>query len=229
MPDLPKAVVLFSGGLDSTTILAIAKAEKFNVHALTISYGQRHSLEVEEARRIAAAAGVARHIVLDIDLTQFGGSALTADIAVPKGRSEGDMASGIPVTYVPARNTVFLSLALAWAEALGAFDIFIGVNALDYSGYPDCRPDFSSSFERTARLATKAGVEGVGSIRIHVPLIDLTKQAIIEKGLALGVDYGATVSCYDPSPSGMPCGHCDACQLRAKGFREAGLDDPALD
>ena len=228
MPDLPKAVVLFSGGLDSTTILAIAKAEKFDVHALTISYGQRHSVEVDVARRIAAAAGVARHIVLDIDLTQFGGSALTADIAVPKGRSEGDMAAGIPVTYVPARNTVFLSLALAWAEALGAFDIFIGVNALDYSGYPDCRPEFIAAFESTARLATKAGVEGAGSIRIHAPLIDFTKQAIIERGLVLGVDYGATVSCYDPGLSGAPCGNCDACQLRAKGFRDAGLDDPAL-
>lgn len=228
MPDLPKAVVLFSGGLDSTTILAMAKAENFDVHSLTINYGQRHSVEVDAARRIAAAAGVARHIVLDIDLTQFGGSALTADIAVPKGRSEDDMAAGIPVTYVPARNTVFLSLALAWAEALGAFDIFIGVNALDYSGYPDCRPDFISAFERTARLATKAGVEGAGPIRIHAPLIDLTKQAIIERGLALSVDYGATVSCYDPGPTAVPCGHCDACLLRAKGFREAGLADPAL-
>ncbi len=228
MPDLPKAVVLFSGGLDSTTILAIAKAEKFDVHALTISYGQRHSVEIDAARRIAVAGGVARHIVLEIDLTKFGGSALTADIAVPKGRSEGDMATGIPVTYVPARNTVFLSLALAWAEALGAFDIFIGVNALDYSGYPDCRPEFIAAFESTARLATKAGVEGAGSIRIHAPLIDLTKQAIIEKGLALGVDYGATVSCYDPGPTGAPCGNCDACQLRAKGFRDAGLADPAF-
>jgi 7-cyano-7-deazaguanine synthase len=218
LPDLPKAVVLLSGDLDSTTIMALAKVKNFAVNALTIRYGQRHVVEVDAARQIAAAAGVARHIVLDIDLTQFGGSALTANIAVPKGRSEGDMAAGIRVTYVPARNTVFLSLAPAWAEALGAFDIFIGVNALDYSGYPDCRPEFISAFERTARLATKAGVDGARPIRIHAPLIDLTKQAIIERGLALGVDYGATVSCYDPGPTGILCGHCDACQLRAKGF-----------
>ena len=228
MADSRKAVVLFSGGLDSTTVLAIARAEGFDVHALTLRYGQRHAVEIAAATRIAADVGVTAHVVLDIDLARFGGSALTADIAVPKGRSPEAMGSGIPVTYVPARNTVFLSLALAWAETLGAHDLFIGVNALDYSGYPDCRPNYIAAFEAMARLATKAGVEGGPGVTIHTPLIALTKAEIIRKGQALGVDYGATVSCYDPDPKGRPCGACDACLLRAKGFAEAGLKDPAI-
>lgn len=228
MAEPRKAVVLFSGGLDSTTVLAIARAAGFEVHALTLRYGQRHAVEIEAARRIAAAGGVEAHVVLDIDLARFGGSALTADIAVPKGRSPEAMGAGIPVTYVPARNTVFLSLALAWAETLGAHDLFIGVNALDYSGYPDCRPDYIAAFEAMARLATKAGVEGGQALTIHTPLIALTKAEIIRKGRALGVDHGATVSCYDPGPRGRPCGACDACLLRAKGFAEAGVKDPAI-
>lgn len=223
-----KAVVLFSGGLDSTTVLALARAEGFDVYALTIRYGQRHAVEIEAAQRIAADFGVASHVVVDIDLARFGGSALTADIAVPKGRSPEAMNGSIPVTYVPARNTVFLSLALAWAETLRAQDLFIGVNALDYSGYPDCRPEYIAAFEAMARLATKAGVEGGSKLNIHTPLIALTKAQIIAKGQSLGVDYGATVSCYDPSPRGDPCGACDACLLRAKGFAEAGVIDPAL-
>jgi 7-cyano-7-deazaguanine synthase len=220
-----KAVVLFSGGLDSTTVLAFAQSRGFAVHALTLAYGQRHAVEIDAARRIALARQV-RHVVLDIDLAAFGGSALTADIPVPKGRSAKAMGEGIPVTYVPARNTVFLSLALAWAETLAAQDIFIGVNALDYSGYPDCRPAFIRSFEATANLATKVGVEG-RRLTVHAPLIDLTKGEIIRMGLELGVDYGATVSCYDPGPAGEACGACDACLLRARGFHDAGLEDPA--
>ena len=218
-----KAVVLLSGGLDSCTAAAMAKSDGYELYALTVAYGQRHAAELDAARRVAAALGVARHVVLDLDLAAFGGSSLTGDGAVPKDRAAG--APGIPSTYVPARNTVFLSLALAWAEALGAADIFIGVNAVDYSGYPDCRPAFIEAFERTAALATKAGVEGA-RFRIRAPLIDLTKGEIIRRGLALGVDYGLTSSCYDPSPRGEPCGRCDSCVLRARGFAEAGVEDP---
>ena len=220
-----KAVVLLSGGLDSCTAAALAKAEGFELYALTVAYGQRHAAELDAARRVAAALGVVRHVELQLDLSAFGGSALTGAGPVPKDRVIGE--PGIPSTYVPARNTVFLSLALAWAETLGASDIFIGVNAVDYSGYPDCRPAFIESFERTAALATKAGVEGT-RFRIHTPLISLTKGAIIGRGLALGLDYGLTSSCYDPAPTGAPCGACDSCLLRAKGFFEAGLPDPLL-
>ena len=222
------AVVLFSGGLDSTTTLAIAQAEGFDVYALTFRYGQRHEVEIDAARRIAARMGVAAHVVTDIDLRAFGGSALTSDIAVPKGRSPEAMADGeIPVTYVPARNTIFLSFALAWAEVLSANDIFLGVNALDYSGYPDCRPEYIAAFTRMATLATKAGVEGRQSLVIHTPLIQLTKAEIIQRGLALGVDYSLTRTCYDPSPAGDACGACDACLLRLRGFAANGLADPA--
>jgi 7-cyano-7-deazaguanine synthase len=220
-----RAVVLLSGGLDSATAAAVARAEGYQLYALTISYGQRHDVEIEAARRVAAALGVARHIELVVDLSAFGGSALTDDIEVPKDRALD--AGDIPPTYVPARNTVFLSLALAWAEVIGAPDIFIGVNALDYSGYPDCRPEYIEAFEAMARLATKAGVEG-GRVRIRAPLIGMTKSAIIRRGTALGVDYGLTHSCYDPGPGGRPCGRCDSCVLRAKGFSEAGLPDPVL-
>jgi 7-cyano-7-deazaguanine synthase len=213
----PRAVVLLSGGLDSATALAIAKSEGFECYALSFRYGQRHAVELDAARRVAKSLGVKDHVILDIDLRQFGGSALTSHIAVPKDRTPD---SSIPVTYVPARNTVFLSIALAWAEVLEAQDIFIGVNALDYSGYPDCRPEYIAAFERMAGLATKAGVEG-SALRIHAPLIQMTKAQIIRKGLELGVDLDMTLSCYDPSPTGEPCGHCDACQLRAKGFAEA--------
>lgn len=221
-----KAVVLLSGGLDSATVAAIAKADGFALYALTIAYGQRHAVEIDAARRVAAALQVARHVELRIDLAAFGGSALTGSGPVPKDRDAGE--AGIPTTYVPARNTVFLSLALAWAEALGAFDIFIGVNAVDYSGYPDCRPEFITAFERTAALATKAGIEGA-RFRIHTPLIALTKGEIIRRGIALGVDYGLTSSCYDPGPAGDPCGRCDSCVLRARGFVEAGARDPLTD
>jgi 7-cyano-7-deazaguanine synthase len=221
-----KAVVLLSGGLDSTTVLAIAKAEGHDVYALSFAYGQRHSWELECARVVARAGGANEHRIASIDLRAFGGSALTADIDVPKGRSPEEMGSGIPITYVPARNTIFLSYALAWAEVLGSSDIFIGVNALDYSGYPDCRPEFIAAFERMANLATKAGVEGRQALTIHAPLISLTKAEIIRKGLELGVDYSQTSSCYDPSPTGQPCGGCDSCVLRQKGFRENGLVDP---
>lgn len=222
-PSLPLAVVLLSGGLDSTTVAAIARARGFDLLALTIDYNQRHRIELASAARVAAAMGAKRHIVLPLDLRGFGGSALTADIAVPK--DGGD--HGIPVTYVPARNTIFLSVALGWAEAAGARDLFIGVNALDYSGYPDCRPDFIAAFERMANLATKAGVEG-DPFRVHTPLIDMSKADIIREGTALGVDFAMTWSCYDPTPAGRPCGVCDSCRLRAKGFAEAGLADPAL-
>jgi 7-cyano-7-deazaguanine synthase len=220
------AVVLLSGGLDSATTLAIAQSEGFEVSALSFHYGQRHEIELEAARRIAVRHKVARHVVLPIDLRAFGGSALTSAIAVPKDRPLEEMSRGIPITYVPARNTIFLSFALAWAEVLGAGDIFIGVNALDYSGYPDCRPEYIEAFERMASLATRAGVEGGKRLKIHTPLIRLTKAEIIHRGLKLGVDYGLTVSCYDPSSEGKPCGRCDACLLRAKGFVEAGLADP---
>jgi 7-cyano-7-deazaguanine synthase len=220
------AVVLLSGGLDSATVAAIAAREGFEVNALSFSYGQRHSFELEAARRIAESLGVTRHRIAAIDLRVFGGSALTDDIAVPKGRTAAEMEHGIPVTYVPARNTVFLSFALAWAEVLGASDIFIGVNALDYSGYPDCRPEFIHAFEQMANLATKAGVEGRQKLTIHAPLLHLTKAQIIRRGMDLGVDYGLTSSCYDPSPEGKPCGQCDSCLLRRKGFRENEINDP---
>ena len=223
---MPRAVVLLSGGLDSTTVLAIAKTAGYETYALSFSYGQRHSWELECARKVAADSGVKDHRIAQIDLRVFGGSALTADIGVPKGRSLEEMSESIPVTYVPARNTIFLSFALAWAEVLGSSDIFIGVNALDYSGYPDCRPEFIEAFERMANLATKAGVESRLNLKIHTPLISLSKSEIISKGLALGVNYGLTSSCYDPSPSGEPCGACDSCLLRQKGFRENGLIDP---
>jgi len=222
----PRAVVLLSGGLDSTTVLAIAKAEGYEAYALSFSYGQRHSWELECARKVASSAGVKDHRVAQIDLRVFGGSALTADISVPKGRSLEEMSDKIPVTYVPARNTIFLSFALAWAEVLGSSDIFIGVNALDYSGYPDCRPEFIEAFERLANLATKTGVEGRQHLKIHTPLISMSKAEIIRKGLEIGVDYGLTSSCYDPSPSGAPCGACDSCLLRRKGFHENGISDP---
>ncbi len=222
-----KAVVLLSGGMDSTTTLAIAQRQGFAVYALTFRYGQRHEAEIAAARRIARRCGAADHTIVEIDLRQFGGSALTDDIPVPKGRTPDEMARGIPVTYVPARNTIFLSFALAWAEVLGASDIFIGVNAMDYSGYPDCRPEYIEAFQRMADLATKAGVEARQRLTIHTPLIALSKREIIETGLALGVDYALTVSCYDPSPQGEACGSCDACLLRLKGFAEAGVTDPA--
>ena len=221
-----KAVILLSGGLDSTTTLAYALAEGYEAHALTVGYGQRHEGELNAARAVAASYGVARHVVTSIDLRLFGGSALTADVEVPRGRSDAEMATGIPITYVPARNTIFLALALGWAEALGAADIFIGVNAVDYSGYPDCRPEFIAAFERMANLATRAGIEGAGPIRVHTPLIHLTKAEIIRKGLALGVDYSLTTTCYDPGQGGVACGECDACILRLKGFAEAGVADP---
>lgn len=221
------AVVLLSGGLDSTTLLAVA-AQRHDVHAMTFRYGQRHAPEIDAARRVADASRVRDHVIVDIDLRTFGGSALTADIAVPKDRPVEEMASGgIPITYVPARNTIFLSFALAFAEVLTAQDIFIGVNALDYSGYPDCRPEYIAAYERMANLATKAGVEGTNPIHIRTPLIDLTKRQIVELGLSLGVDYALTLSCYDPTPDGAACGHCDACRLRLKGFAEAGVADPA--
>jgi 7-cyano-7-deazaguanine synthase len=221
-----KAVVLLSGGLDSTTTLAIAKAEGYKPHALTFRYGQRHEHEVEAARRVARRLGAVDHRIAEIDLRVFGGSALTSDIDVPKHRTDEEIGAGVPVTYVPARNTIFLSFALAWAEVLGAADIFVGVNALDYSGYPDCRPEFVEAFERLANLATKAAVEGE-RLTVHAPLIRLTKAEIIARGLELGVDYGLTTSCYDPSTEGAACGACDACRLRLKGFAEAGLRDPA--
>jgi 7-cyano-7-deazaguanine synthase len=221
------AVLLLSGGLDSTTMLASAIREGFDVHAMTFRYGQRHAAEIEAARRVATHYRVADHVVVDIDLRTFGGSALTADIDVPKDRAASAMAVGIPITYVPARNTIFLSFALAWAEVLGASDIFIGVNALDYSGYPDCRPEYVAAFERMANLATRGGVEGTNPIRIRAPLLNLTKRQIVELGRSLGVDYSITLSCYDPGESGEACGHCDACILRLKGFDEAGTRDPA--
>jgi len=225
VPERP-AVLLLSGGLDSTTLLALASAEGYAVHAITFRYGQRHAHEVEAAKRVADRYAVRAHVVADIDLRMFGGSALTSDAPVPKDRAASDMASGVPITYVPARNTIFLSFALAWAEVLHAKDIFIGVNALDYSGYPDCRPEFIRAYEQMANLATRAGTEEHVTISIRTPLIDLTKRQIIELGQRLGVDYALTTSCYDPAGDGAACGHCDACQLRLRGFREAGTDDP---
>jgi 7-cyano-7-deazaguanine synthase len=224
---MPKAVLLLSGGLDSTTLLAHALNEGFEVYAMTFRYGQRHASEIEAARRVAAAYRVQDHVIVDIDLRTFGGSALTSDVDVPKDRDLSHGAPrGIPITYVPARNTIFLSFALAWAEVLEAPDIFIGVNALDYSGYPDCRREYIEAYERMANLATRGGVEGTNPIRIRTPLIDLTKAQIIRLGLELGVDYALTQSCYDPDAWGAACGHCDACQLRLRGFEEAGAEDP---
>jgi len=222
-----KAVVLLSGGLDSATTVAIAQSAGYEVHALSFRYGQRHLVELAAAERVAAHREVKRHVVADIDLRRFGGSALTADVPIPKHRDLAEMGTSIPITYVPARNTIFLSFAVAWAEVLGASDVFIGVNALDYSGYPDCRPEYIEAFERMANLATKAGVEGSTRLRIQTPLIKLTKAQIIARGLELGVDYGLTISCYDPSEIGAACGACDACQLRLRGFRELNRPDPA--
>ncbi len=221
------AVVLLSGGLDSATTAAIARQEGFPVHALSVDYGQRHRFELSAARRVAESLGVERHVVLSVALGQLGGSALTAAIAVPKDRPADQIAHGIPVTYVPARNTVLLSLALAYAETIGAADIFLGVNAVDYSGYPDCRPEFLAAFAAAANLGTRAGVEGRLNFIIRAPLMRLTKAEIIRRGVALGVDFGLTHSCYDPSPAGLACGRCDACLLRLRGFAEAGLVDPA--
>jgi len=217
-----KAVILYSGGLDSTTCLAMAKAEGFATYAMSFAYGQRHSVELEAAKKNAVPMGAVEHLVVEFDYRRVGGSALTSDIAVPK---EG-VGDDIPVTYVPARNTIFLSFALGWAEVLGAFDIFIGVNALDYSGYPDCRPEYITAFESMANLATRSAVEGKGRFAVHTPLINLTKADIIRRGLSLGVDYGRTHSCYDPTPEGLACGLCDSCRLRLKGFAEAGVADP---
>jgi 7-cyano-7-deazaguanine synthase len=223
---MAKAVLLLSGGLDSTTLLAVARRDGFDVHAMTFRYGQRHASEIEAARRVAARFGVKDHVIADIDLRAFGGSALTSDdIDVPRDRDV--QAGGVPVTYVPARNTIFLAFALAWAEVLAVADIFIGVNALDYSGYPDCRPQYIEAFERMANLATRASTEGSLLLRIRAPLINLTKAQIIQLGVSLGVDYAVTQSCYDPDSTGAACGHCDACQLRLKGFAEAGIPDPA--
>ncbi len=226
----PKAIVLLSGGLDSTTTLAIARDQGFDVHAMTFRYGQRHEVEIEAARRVAKRFEVRDHVVVEIDLRVFGGSALTGDLDVPKGRSEEEMAGRIPVTYVPARNTIFLSYALAWAEVLPAADVFIGVNAVDYSGYPDCRPEFIAAYQRMANLATRLGVEGQEAedgLTIHTPLSALSKAEIVRWGLQLGIDYSQTTTCYDPSPEGAACGECDACVLRLRGFAENGMDDPA--
>ncbi|MHB1313135.1 MAG: 7-cyano-7-deazaguanine synthase QueC [Gemmatimonadaceae bacterium] len=222
-----RAVLLLSGGLDSTTLLAWATRAGYAVHALTFRYGQRHGHEIERARALAGHWKVAQHVVCDFDLRQFGGSALTSDTAVPKDRGEAAMATGIPITYVPARNTIFLSFAMAWAEVLQAQDVLIGVNALDYSGYPDCRPEFIAAFEQMANLATRTGVEGTTRLQVHAPLMLMTKREIVQLGVSLGVDYAMTTSCYDPGPDGAACGRCDACALRLKGFREAGLKDPA--
>jgi len=224
---LPKAVLLLSGGVDSTTTAAIALHEGFDVHALSVRYGQRHAVELEAARRVAERLGIRQHVIVDLDLRAFGGSALTADVSVPKDTPLAEIGARIPATYVPARNTIFLSLALAWAETLGARDIFFGANALDYSGYPDCRPEYLEAYARMADLATRAGVEEGARLRIHAPLLRLTKAEIVTRGVALGLDYGITSSCYDPAGDGAACGRCEACLLRLKGFAEAGLPDPA--
>ena len=221
-----KAVVLSSGGLDSTTVTAIAKEKNFEIFSLSLFYGQRHSLEINAAKKVAAALDVKKHIIINTELDKIGGSALTDDIDVPKDRDIKKMGRNIPATYVPARNTIFLSFALAWAETLNSSDIFIGVNAMDYSGYPDCRPEYIEAFEKMANLATRAGVENRTLIKIRTPLMKMTKAQIIKKGIELGVDYSLTLSCYDPSPEGLPCGRCDSCILRRKGFKEAGLNDP---
>ncbi len=226
MTERRKAVALVSGGIDSATTLALAAKQGFDVCALSFDYGQRHRHELEAARRVASSLGASRHVVAKIDLRMFGGSALTAEIEVPKGRDLQAMPREIPVTYVPARNTIFLAFALAWCEVLGAQDIFVGVNAVDYSGYPDCRPQFIEAFERLANLATKAGIEGAAQYRIHAPLLQMTKAEIIRTGVAAGVDYSLTHSCYDPSPEGLACGACDSCLLRRQGFVEAGIPDP---
>jgi 7-cyano-7-deazaguanine synthase len=227
MTQQPKAVVLLSGGMDSATTAAIALSRSFDVHALTFQYGQRHAAELEAARRVASHLGIRRHIVLDIDLRPFGGSALTGELEVPKDTPMEQIGQRIPATYVPARNTIFLSFALGWAEVLGASDIFIGANAMDYSGYPDCRLEYIQAFQRMADLATRAGVEEGRRLTIHTPLIELSKREIVERGLALGIDYAITLTCYDPAPDGAACGRCEACLIRLKGFREAGLEDPA--
>ena len=224
---LPKAVLLLSGGVDSTTTAAIALHEGFDVHALSVRYGQRHVVELEAARHVAERLGIRRHVIVDLDLRAFGGSALTADVPVPKDTPLAEIGARIPATYVPARNTIFLSLALAWAETLGARDIFFGANALDYSGYPDCRPEYLEAYARMADLATRAGVEEGARLRIHAPLLRLTKAEIVTRGVALGLDYGMTSSCYDPAVDSAACGRCEACLLRLKGFAEAGLPDPA--
>ncbi len=226
MNHLKKAIVLSSGGIDSTTAMAMAKHEGFEIYSLSFFYGQRHAVELEAARKVADAIGAKEHLVINFDLTKIGGSSLTDDIDMPTSRDERSMTREIPVTYVPARNTIFLSFALAWAEILESSDIFIGVNAIDYSGYPDCRPEYIDAFERMANLATKAGVEGTTKIKIRTPLMRLTKAQIINKGIELGVDYTLTHSCYDPSPQGLACGRCDSCFLRKKGFKEAGVKDP---
>ncbi|VTR97444.1 7-cyano-7-deazaguanine synthase : 7-cyano-7-deazaguanine synthase OS=Myxococcus fulvus (strain ATCC BAA-855 / HW-1) GN=queC PE=3 SV=1: QueC [Tuwongella immobilis] len=220
------AVVLLSGGMDSTTVAAIAKSQGFDVHALSVDYGQRHRVELDSAKRVAAMLGIRDHRIIGLDLRSIGGSALTAEIDVPKDRSDSEMATGVPITYVPARNTILLAVALGFAETLGAFDLFVGVNALDYSGYPDCRPEFIAAFAQLANLATQAGVEGKGRFTIHAPLMQMTKADIVRAGVQLGVDYGQTLTCYDPDSEGRACGHCDACLLRKKGFAEAGVPDP---
>ena len=226
MKSTKKAVVLSSGGLDSTTVMAIAKHAGFELYSLSFDYGQRHSFELEAARKVAETFGVNKHMVINIDLKKIGGSALTDNIEVPKGSTEESMAAEIPVTYVPARNTIFLSYALAWAEVLQSSNIFIGVNAIDYSGYPDCRPEYIDAFQRMANLATKAGVQGITQIKIQTPLINMTKAQIIQKGIELGIDYALTHSCYDPTPQGLACSRCDSCILRKKGFKDAGIPDP---
>ncbi len=223
---LQKAVVLSSGGVDSTTAMAMAKADGFEIYSLSFFYGQRHAFELKAAQKVALELGVKQHLVIDLDLRKIGGSALTAELKVPKSRGNQTVAAEIPVTYVPARNTIFLAYALAWAEVVGAFDIFIGVNAIDYSGYPDCRPEYIFAFEKMANLATKAGVEGTSAINIRTPLISMTKAQIIRQGIQLGIDYAMTHSCYDPTPQGHACGECDSCGFRKKGFREAGVQDP---
>jgi 7-cyano-7-deazaguanine synthase len=224
---LPKAVVLLSGGMDSATTAAIAQQEGFDVHALSVRYGQRHAVELEAARLVAQRLRIRRHVVIDLDLRAFGGSALTSETPVPKDTPMADIGARIPPTYVPARNTIFLSLALAWAETLGARDIYLGANALDYSGYPDCRPEFFEAFARLASLATRAGTEGGERLTLHTPLIALSKREIVARGAALGLDFSLTSTCYDPDPDGVACGRCEACLLRLKGFEEAGLADPA--
>lgn len=221
-------MVLLSGGLDSATILAIAQSQGYDVYTMSFRYGQRHVVELDSAKQISEKMGAKKHVVVDIDLRAFGGSALTDDIEVPKERSDQEIGTGIPITYVPARNTIFLSFALAWAETLEIDTIFIGVNALDYSGYPDCRPEYIEAYQRMANLATKAGIEGTAQLKVHTPLISMTKAQIIQKGTELGVDYGLTLSCYDPDPEGRACGTCDSCLLRIKGFEEAGVPDPTI-